>query len=601
MTPEEKALQLRKRLLKARLAAASGAKSPAMAEGMAALSGMSKDPAAAVAAERAANRGIGQTLYDNIIGDPTDGVDSTGEWLKRGTADVVKAGAAGVARGAAGLAGLPGTIGDLGQAGVLKAGKALGIVPEDWVGTQSALSSGAMIEGMGNITGGATDYRGKTTAGKYAGTVGEFLPGAAAFGGMNPANLARFGVVPGVASEAAGQLAEGTPYETAARVAGGIAGGILPGMLAKGVAKAISPAGGADPERLKLAKVLDDFGVPITAGQRVGSEAMRRKEGLTGAGQRISEAQREAFTTAALKTAGTNATRATPEVLEETAKRIGDVFDDVTRGLDVVPDSGAITKLAGSVNEYKSLAPTGSQAPLISNILKETTKFFRGGNPVPAATVNTWRSGLSKLTTSADAATRNAAQMALEAVDDMLEGAMRAAGSPENVTRLATARGEWRNFLAIQKAATGAGENAAAGLLSPSALRNAVVQQGRASYARGGRGDLGSLARAGEGVMKQLPDSGTPAGIRAMLPGGSLSAALGAGLGGSIGGPGAAAAGAIAGAMLPGVAGAIRMTGPVQAYLANQLAGNVLARPGAGLATGLLPFSGEVRNALAPR
>ena len=101
--------------------------------------------------------------------------------------------------------------------------------------------------------------------------------------------------------------------------------------------------------------------------------------------------------------------------------------------------------------------------------------------------------------------------------------------------------------------------------------------------------------------MKQLPDSGTPAGIRAMLPGGSLSAALGAGVGGASLGPYGAAAGAVIGGALPGVAGALRMTGPAQAYLANQLVGNVLARPGAGAAVGLLPFAGEVRNSLAPR
>ena len=273
------------------------------------------------------------------------------------------------------------------------------------------------------------------------------------------------------------------------------------------------------------------------------------------------------------------------------------MFDDVTRGVDVTPDPNALGQLSKAVGTYKSLAPTGNQAPLISDVLKETTKAFRGGNSVPAATVNTWRSGLSKLTASADAATREAAQMALEAVDDMLTGAMKAAGNSDDVARLATARGEWRNFLAIQKAATGAGESAAAGLLSPSALRNSVVQQGRAAFAQGRRGDLGDLARAGEGVMKQLPDSGTPAGMaaRGFTPEmlfGSLGAA-----GGSSLGPWGAAAGAVAGAMLPGIAGAVRMSGPAQAYLANQLVGNVLARPVAGAAAGLVPFAGS--NALA--
>lgn len=596
MTPEERAMELRKRLLKARLSAAGGAKSPAMAEGLAALSGMSKDPAAAVAAERSANRGIGQALYDNLIGDPNDGVDSRGERLARGLNDAGKALGMGMARGTAGLVGLPATLGDLGQAGVLKAGKAVGIIPEDWQGTQSPLSGQALTGALSTATGGATDYRGESRAAKFAGTVGEFLPGAAALGGTKAVDLLKYGVAPGVTSEAAGQATEGTSWEGPARVAGALVGGLLPDALMKGASKLISPNAGADPERLKLAKVLDDFGVPISAGQRVGNEALRRKEGLTGAGQRLVGDQQEAFTAAALKTAGINAKRATPEVLDEAATRIGAVFDDVTRGLDVVPDSAAITKLSGAVSEYKSLAPTGNQAPLVSNVLKETTKFFRGGNAVPASTVNTWRSGLSKLTTSADAATREAARLALEAVDDMLEGAMKAAGKADDVARLATARGEWRNFLAIQKAAVREGD----GLLSPARLRASVIQQGQSAYARGKRGDLGALSRAGGEVMDTLPNSGTPAGIRAMIPGGSLSGGLGAALGASMTAtPMGAAIGAVGGMMLPAVSGAARMSRLGQAYLANQAAPNYLANFGTGAGAALLPFAGETRNALA--
>ena len=577
-------------IAKSRMAAPQG-KTDAMSKGMAELSGMTQNPTVSPK-----ERTTGQAIYDNLIGDPNDGVDSYGERLGRGVNDVAKAGAAGVARGTAGLAGLPGTLDDLAQAGIMKAGKATGIIPEDWQGRQSPLSGQALTGAMSSATGGATDYRGKTTAGQYAGTIGEFLPGAAAFGGMSPGNLVKYGAVPAVTSEAAGQAAEGTGWENTARIAGALAGGILPDLLTKGAARLISPNGGADPERLKLAKVLDDFGVPISAGQRVGNEALRRKEGLTGAGARLVGDQQEAFTSAALKTAGINAKRATPEVLDEAAIRIGAVFDDVTRGLDVVPDSAAITKLAGAVNEYKSLAPTGNQAPLVSNVLKETTKFFRGGNPVPAATVNTWRSGLSKLTTSADAATREAARLALEAVDDMLEGAMKAAGQADDVARLATARSEWRNFLAIQKAAVREGD----GLLSPARLRAAVINQGAAAYARGKRGDLGALSRAGSEVMDALPNSGTPAGLRAMMPGGSFPAVIGAGLG-SLSGPGGAALGTLAGLALPGVSGAIRMSRPMQAYLANQVAPNYLANFERGAAAALLPFAGEAKNALAVR
>jgi len=65
------------------------------------------------------------------------------------------------------------------------------------------------------------DYQPRTTAGEYAGTVGEFLP--AAIGG--PAGLARrvgIATVAGLGSEAAGQATEGKEFEPYARIAGAL-------------------------------------------------------------------------------------------------------------------------------------------------------------------------------------------------------------------------------------------------------------------------------------------------------------------------------------------------------------------------------------------
>jgi hypothetical protein len=103
---------------------------------------------------------------------------------------------------------------------------------------------------------GVPDYTPQTTAGKYAYTIGSFLPGAVAAPGEGLAGVAgnalKFGVVPGLASEAAGEATEGTPYEGAARVVGGLAGG----LGAAGAAKATSAATGA----------AKSFVQPFTAG-----------------------------------------------------------------------------------------------------------------------------------------------------------------------------------------------------------------------------------------------------------------------------------------------------------------------------------------------
>lgn len=505
------------------------------------------------------------------------------DYIRHGSdvaADMLGAGAAGVSRGVTGLADLPGMVmggaGNLAASGLERAG-----VVSPGVATGMRDSFGMMPMGSGDLfrdtaataTGGASEFRGATTAGKFAGTVGEFLPSAMTMPGGMLSNALRYGAAPGIASEAAGQLTQGTALEPWARAGAGMLAAPAVNAAEYGLRRAISPNGGADAGRLALAKVLDDAGVPVSAGQRVGNEGLRRREGMSMAGQALNETQREALTRAALKTTGTDASRATPEVLAETAKRIGSVFDDVARGVDVTPEPATLNALAAANETYRQLAPKGTQAPIIGEVVRNMTGAFRNGQTIPARTVNSWRSNLSKLTTSSDGATRSAAIEALGALDDALSSTLTNMGRADDVARLATAREQWRNFLAIQKAATGAGENAAAGILTPSALRNAVVSQGRASYAQGNRGDLGNLARAAEGVIKPLPTSGTAENLMAVLKPSNAFAAAGAAGGYYLGGPMSSLAAGIFAGKIPAMGDAARMSRPVQNWLGNQAVG----------------------------
>lgn len=146
--------------------------------------------------------------------------------------DFATAGTMGVARGAAAIPGIPGSLYDLQGAAIQKVGGMLGADPaetEKVAAIIRGLSPGGGLPSVGDITGamseatgGITDYRGKSLPAKFMGTVGEFLPGAAIFGGLNPTNLIRGAVVPGVASEGAGQATEGTALEPYARFAAGL-------------------------------------------------------------------------------------------------------------------------------------------------------------------------------------------------------------------------------------------------------------------------------------------------------------------------------------------------------------------------------------------
>lgn len=80
-----------------------------------------------------------------------------------------------------------------------------------------------VVRGVENVIGPL--HKPETTAGKYAQSVGEFLPLSLAGPSGMARNALNFGVVPALTSEAAGQYAEGTPWEAPARIGGALVGG----------------------------------------------------------------------------------------------------------------------------------------------------------------------------------------------------------------------------------------------------------------------------------------------------------------------------------------------------------------------------------------
>ena len=132
--------------------------------------------------------------------------------------DIAKSAAAGVARGVSGLVGLPGDVGRLMKAG---ADYLVGSPSPELGGTP--VTSEQAIRGIESVTGPLHDPQ--TTAGEYARTIGEFIPAAALGPGGAVRSALRYGVVPAIASETAGQATKGTEAEPYARAAAGIATG----------------------------------------------------------------------------------------------------------------------------------------------------------------------------------------------------------------------------------------------------------------------------------------------------------------------------------------------------------------------------------------
>lgn len=502
--------------------------------------------------------------------------------------DLAKSAGSGLANAAIGTIGMAGDVRDLASRGVDALGSKLGFDPSTIKNAASAASyvlpGGRLVAGAPNSQDVAStvsdpivspDYQPQTALGRYTKTGAEFLP-AAMVGGPEGLGTRLFNRValPAIGSETAGELTKGTTLEPYARVGGALAGP----ALAAGARRIVTPLP-ASAERQALAETLRNEGVPLTAGQTTGSKPLQWMEsalgdtpGSGGAAARVMENQGEQFTAAALRRAGIDANRANPDVIDNAFRRIGNDFEGVAQRNNVIADRRLGTDLTRVEREYNNVVSPSNRAPVIENTSRDIGDMMaQNGGHLTGQQYNAITSRLARQARGAinDPQMHEALQGLRTALDDAMERSLFRSGNSADMQVLRGARNEYRNLMVLEKAATGAGSNAAEGLISPSQLRNAVVQQNRRAYGRG-QGDFAELARAGEALLKPLPQSGTSPrhNVTHMLQ--TMGAIVGGGAG-AAGGPGGAAAGALAGLATPAVAGRALLSRPVQAWLSNQL------------------------------
>lgn len=350
--------------------------------------------------------------------------------------------------------------------------------------------------------------------------------------------------------------------------AGAAVGGLL-GAGAKGLNRILTP-NPTSAETQRLAGILQKEGVDLTAGQKTNSENLRYLESELGGGSaaQMAEKQAEQFTAAALKRAGIKANRATPDVIDKAFTNIGRTYDKLAARNDLVPDTQLADDFSKIVSEYSD--QVGNEArPVVWKSAENVFDIINNSGLMKGAE---YKSASSAIKRAARGATHPETKMALNELAAALDDAMeRSIGrtNPKDLGAFSDANRQYRNLLVVEQASLGAGQNSAQGLISPSQLRNATMQkQGRRNYARG-KGEFADLARAGEGLMKPLPNSGTAGRTWAR----NLMAGAPA-IAGSIAGAPAGALGMMGGGLLglaaPRVAGSILMSKPVQTYLARQ-------------------------------
>lgn len=453
-------------------------------------------------------RGFFHKLGDNLIGFD-DGVESPGE--KFGS--LIRGGGAAAARGLVDIPAIPANLAQLGATAVEKVtrmeepsmvSRALDHLPD----TRDMLAAVPVV-------GPESQYKAPGTAGDFVSTIGEFAGGAGGLGGAS--SMLRYGVVPGAASEAAGQVTEGTAIEPYARTGAGI----LAALMA-------SPKPGSfnnSTESGKMANILRDNGVRnVTVGQSKGSQSLMAAEGrLQPTPQQIDD-----FTAATMRQIGSAEKLATPKALKAAQDAIVSQMDDAVRGVDIVPDMAMAQRALSVADRYVQRVPAGQLTPRLRGIAEEIQAAARSGKAVTLDLMKEWRSDIGRMSISPDAATREAAHSIRGMIDDMTDDALMAVGRADDIANLGSARELYRNFVGVRDAASRAG--AEGGTLSPQALNQSVIRsQGREAYATGQTTPMSEFTRAGASVLRPAPTV-APAGVRSIA--GALPVASAAALGG---------------------------------------------------------------------
>lgn len=422
--------------------------------------------------------------------------------------------------------------------------------PWSYMGGQLA---GGVAQGAGLVAGGLSPAA-------HAINAGWRLPGVMAASGVEG------GVLGALHGAGAGETAD-------ERLSGAKSGGVWGfglGAAAPAVVQGVSSAAQrvispfrASPERIAAANLLQQEGIPVTAGQRTGSNWLRYRESELGGGRAadIMEDQARAFTDAAMRRAGGSGL-ADPDNLAALGARIGQGFDDVSARNAVQLDQPLARDLLGTLNEYNKVLPSEQRA-IVGNIASDIAERFKaGGGRMSGKDYQAIRSRLTRRAQNARGSDNELAE-AYRGLRNALDSAMDRSINPNDAGVWQELRRQYGNYKTLAKAAGGGGEAAGLGIISPAQLRIAASSGNREGFNRGAS-EFTKLAKAGQAIMTPLPNSGTAQRIAAQ--------GIAAAIMGGVGTAGAGPVGLAAGLAGPAIAGRALMSGPVQRYLGNQAA-----------------------------
>lgn len=414
-----------------------------------------------------------------------------------------------------------------------------------------------------------------------AGQVGGGLAQAAATGGGGfGASAAKTGA--GLGKLALGSAADGALYggaygsgsaDDSGRLRGGVIGAGVGGaigaavpVVAAGITKALqtlrSPVA-TGPERTEAIRILQQEGVPLTAGQKTGNNTLRYAESELGGSKAaaLMDEQAEKFTDAAMRKAGGSGL-ATPDNMAKLQAQFGQRFEDISARNTLRVDQGIVADMNKAAQDYARVLPT-EQKQIFQNLGDDIAERFKtGGGTMSGKDYQTIRSRLTRMANNY----RNSDgefSSAIRGLRDALDNGMERSINPADAGAWDVLRRQYGNYKTLTKAAGGGGEKAGMGVISPAQLRMAASSGNKEGFVTGAS-DFTDLAKAGQAVMTPLPNSGTAARTSVRNLGSGILAGGGALAGGV---PGMAA-----GLLAPQLAGRALMSAPVQRYLSQEAA-----------------------------
>lgn len=370
-------------------------------------------------------------------------------------------------------------------------------------------------KGLADITGGATEYEPQTVPGEYAGTIMEFAGGAAALPIGGPVRSIASSILPGVASETAGQTARkyAPEYEQLARFGAALTTPVVTSSIAQPITRRMTIGPAEDvygylegSQRAANVDLLKQMGMrDISAGQQIGSATLQKLEDVVEPTLR----QKTDLTRMVLQRAGIEEGLATPNVIDKRAKELGKVFDEAEASVQEGFDINEGEKLLSLFDNAKSMLSQGTIVGKTKNIIDEYSNSSVIGDVISPEQLKKARFDLQEVMKSslksADNVNYNLANDVLEVIDDMIERNV-VKYNPKLLPTLQKTRSDYRTLLTAERAVSGKGTDAASGIITPNALDTAVkVREGKTATTRLRGTDVAEISRAASEVLSSLP------------------------------------------------------------------------------------------------